>query len=210
MIFLCSRLIRVSIHRLGLGGFFLKIWDALFRFGFKMRKPFICFSLLSSWLFILGVISISTVRAGEYDALCNDVDCQITITEKGFLGPKGFIAKETISQWDTAGDSYNLGLGAGGGVVGGIAGFVVGFTACYSGVYCPMALAGGTFGGVKIGSNLGNGRNFLFTVVGQNKDGAEVVESFRFINKKSAKKLKKELRELTGLEMGELRKEMPL
>ncbi len=175
-----------------------------------MRKSFISFSLCSSWLFVFSFSLISPVNAGNYDALCNEVDCQITITEKGFLGPKGFIEKEKISQWDIERTSYNLALGAGGGVVGGIVGFVVGFSACYSGISCPVAITGGVFGGSKIGSNLGNGRNLLFTVVGENSDGVDVVQSFRFINKKPAKKMKKDLRELTELEMGKFRKSMPL
>ncbi len=179
-------------------------------FDFNVRKSFLCFSFLSSWLFVLGVTLISAANAGEYDALCDDVDCQITITNKGFSGPKGFISKEKISQWDLGRDSYNLGLGAGGGALGGIVGFVVGFTACYSGVSCPLAMSGGILGGAKIGSNLGNGRSSLFTVVGQNNDGVNVVQSFRFINKKPAKRLKKELRELTGLEMGTLKNSSPL
>ena len=60
-------------------------------------------------------------------------------------------------------------------------------------------------GGKKVGSILGKGNNYFFTVMGEKDDGSNVAESFRFINKKTAKKLQKELVKLTGLQMGQIK-----
>ncbi len=49
------------------------------------------------------------------------------------------------------------------------------------------------------------GKNFFFTVMEQNYDGSNYVQSFRFLNKKRAKKLQKELIKLSSLQMGEVK-----
>ena len=152
-----------------------------------------------------GLLSPTAAIADKYDALCNNNDCQITINETGFAGPQGFIAKEKITQWYTGGDEYNLALGATGGAVGGTAGLAVATAACMTGVFCPVALAVGVFGGGKTGARLGNGKNVFFTVMGQQDDGSNYVQSFKFLNKRTAKKLQKELIKLTGLQMGQVK-----
>ena len=152
-----------------------------------------------------GLLSPTAAIADTYDALCNDNNCQITINESGLTGPQGFIAKDKITQWHTGGDEYNLALGAAGGAAGGTAGLAVATAACFTGVFCPIALAAGVFGGGKVGSKLGKGKNFFFTVMGQKDDGSIIVQSFRFLNKKTAKKLQKELIKITGLQMGQVK-----
>ena len=72
-------------------------------------------------------------------------------------------------------------------------------------MFCPDPLAAGVYGGGKVGSKLGKGKNFFFTVMGQNDDGSNYVQSFRFLNKKRAKKLQKELIKLSSLKMGEVK-----
>ena len=163
-----------------------------------MRKIFF-FVLTASLLSPISVI------ADSYDALCSENDCEITINEFGLSAPNGFIAKDKISQWYTGGDEYNLALGAVGGAAGGTAGLAVATAACMTGVFCPVALAVGVFGGGKTGAKVGKGKNVFFTVMGQTDDGSNYVQSFRFINKKTTKKLKKELIQLTNLQMGQLR-----
>ena len=54
-------------------------------------------------------------------------------------------------------------------------------------------------------ARLGNGKNVFFTVMGQQDDGLNYVQSFRFLNKRTAKKLQKELIKLTGLQMGQVK-----
>jgi hypothetical protein len=152
-----------------------------------------------------GLLSPIAVKADTYDALCNNNDCQIIINEAGLPGPQGFIAKEKITQWYTSGDEYNLALDAAGGAAGGTAGLAVATAACFTGVFCPVALAAGVFGGGRVGSKLGKRKNFFFTVLGQKNDGSNVAQSFRFLNKKPAKKLQKELIKFTGLQMGEIK-----
>ena len=49
------------------------------------------------------------------------------------------------------------------------------------------------------------GKNFFFTVMEQNYDGSNYVQSFRFLNKKRAKKLQKELINLSTHKMGEVK-----
>ncbi len=48
-------------------------------------------------------------------------------------------------------------------------------------------------------------KNFLFTVIGQNSKGSTVAQSFRLINRKTSKKLKKELAQISGLKMGQVK-----
>ena len=170
-----------------------------------MRSKILCFPLFSSWFVSFVLTCVPTVNAGEYKALCNDVDCKISITEKGFSGPNGFVDADKIYQWYIGSDSYNVPLGATGGVVGGSVGFAAGTVACFSGVFCPAALAIGILGGGKLGSNIGNSNNFSFTIAAKDIDEKDVVQNFRFINRKPARKVKKELTETTGLEMGQLR-----
>ena len=152
-----------------------------------------------------GLLSPIAAVADTYDALCNENDCKITINESGFSGPKGFIATDKINQWYTGGDEYNLALGAAGGAAGGTAGLAIATAACMSGVFCPVALAVGVFGGGKTGSRLGKGKNFFFTVMGQKDDGSNFAQSFRFLNKKIAKKLQKKLVKVFGLQMGQVK-----
>tara|TARA_B100001250_G_scaffold138961_1_gene118991 strand:- start:1708 stop:2214 length:507 start_codon:yes stop_codon:yes gene_type:complete len=160
---------------------------------------FLFFVLIASFLSPIAAI------ADNYDALCSENDCEITIDEFGLSGPNGFIAKDKINQWYTGGDEYNLALGTAGGAAGGTAGLAVATAACMTGVFCPVALAVGVFGGGKTGSKLGKGKNVFFTVIGKQEDGSNYVQSFRFINKRTAKKLKKQLIQLTNLQMGQFR-----
>ena len=163
-----------------------------------MRKLFFC-------VLTIGLLSPIASIAETYDALCSKNDCKIIINESGLSGPKGFIPKDKITQWYTGGDEYNLAVGTAGGAAGGTAGLALATAACMSGVFCPIALAAGVFGGGKTGAKLGKGKNVFFTVMGQKDDGSNFVQSFSFINKKTAKKLKKELIELTNLQMGQFR-----
>ena len=152
-----------------------------------------------------GLLSPTAAVTDTYDALCNENDCRITIDKSGLSGPQGFIAKEKITQWYTGGDEYNLALGAAGGAAGGTAGLVGATVVCFTGVLCPVALAAGVFGGSKLGTRLGKGKNVFFTVMGQKDDGTNYAQSFRFLNKRTAKKLQKELIKLTSLQMGQVK-----
>ena len=168
------------------------------RLSYLMRR--LLFVALSA-----GLLSPTAAIADKYDALCNNNDCQITINESGLAGPQDLIAKEKITQWYTGGDEYNLTLGAAGWAEGGTAGLAVATVACFTGVFCPVALAARVFGGAKVGSKLGKGKNFFFTVMGEKDDRSNFLQSFRFINKKAAKKLNKELIKMTDLQMGQIR-----
>ena len=152
-----------------------------------------------------GLLSPIAAIADTYEALCNNKDCQITINESGFEGPQGFIDKDNIIQWYKGGDEYNLASGATGGAAGGTVGLAVGTAACMTGVFCPVALAIGVFGGGKTGAKLGKGKNFFFTVMGQQDDGSNYVQSFTFPNKKITKKFQKEIIKITGLKMGQVK-----
>tara|TARA_B100000700_G_scaffold312334_1_gene395768 strand:- start:525 stop:731 length:207 start_codon:yes stop_codon:yes gene_type:complete len=66
------------------------------------------------------------------------------------------------------------------------------------------------FGVGKTGAKLGQGKNFFFTMMGHKDKGSNFVQSFRFIIKKTAKKLQKELRQLTNLQMGQFREKNSL
>ena len=152
-----------------------------------------------------GLCSPTAAIADTYDALCNEDNCQITIDESGLSGPLGFISKEKITQWYSGGDEYNLALGSAGSAAGGTVGLAAATAACFTGVLCPVALAAGVFGGGKVGAKLGKGKNYFFTVMGQKDDGSNIIQSFRFLNKKTAKTLQKELIKLTSLQMGQVK-----
>ena len=72
-------------------------------------------------------------------------------------------------------------------------------------MFSPVALAAGVFGGGKVGAKLGKGKNYFFTVMGQKDDVSNVAQIFRFLNKKTTKKLQKELIKLTSLQMGQVK-----
>ena len=69
---------------------------------------------------------------------------------------------------------------------------------------CIPALLGGIYSGGRLESQAGKGKIF-FTVIGENTEGNTVAQSFRFINRKTLKKFKKELSEITGLRMGQVK-----
>ena len=74
-----------------------------------------------------------------------------------------------------------------------------------AGVLCIPALLGGIYGGGRLGSQAGKGKNFLFSVIGKNSDGRTVAQSFRFVNRNTSNNFKKELFTITGLKMGQLK-----
>ncbi len=150
--------------------------------------------LLISPLLIVGLLSSVATKAEVYNALC-DIDqstssnddssievsnCQITLSEEGFLGPTDFIPKDNISQW------YSV-------------------RGASAGILCIPALLGGVYGGGRLGSQVGKGKNFLFSVIGQNSGGSTVAQNFRILKRKTFKKLKKDLSLITGLKMGQVK-----
>ena len=115
------------------------------------------------------------------------------------------LSQKKFSQWYTGGDQYNLALGARGGAAGVTVGLGAVSVLCFTVVFCPVALAAGVYGGRKLLSKLGKVRISFFTLMEQNYDGSNYVQSFRFLNKKRAKKLQKELIKLSSLQMGEVK-----
>ena len=61
------------------------------------------------------------------------------------------------------------------------------------------------YGRGRLGSQVGQGKNFLFSIIGQNSEGSTVAQSFRLVKRKTSKKLKKELAESTGLKTGQVK-----
>ena len=177
--------------------------------------------LVISPLLILGLLSPVATKAEVYNALCdvsqstlsNDdssievSSCQITLSEEGFSGPTDFIPKENISQWYSVRQEDNLLLGVAGAAGGTYTGAVMGIAVCgaSAGILCIPALLGGVYGGGRLGSQVGEGKNFLFSVIGQNSDGSTVVQNFRTLKRKTSKKLKMKLAEITGLKMGQVK-----
>ena len=72
-------------------------------------------------------------------------------------------------------------------------------------ILCIPALLGGVYGGGLLGSQAGKGKNFLFSIIGQNSKGSTVVQNFRIFKRKTSKQLKKELSGITGLKMGQVK-----
>ena len=46
---------------------------------------------------------------------------------------------------------------------------------------------------------------FLFSVIGQNSEVSTLTQNFRTLKRKTSKKLKKELAEISGLKMGQVK-----
>ena len=118
--------------------------------------------LLISPLLIVGLLSPVATKAEVYNALC-DIDqstssnddssievsnCQITLSEEGFLGPTDFIPKDNISQWYSLRQDDNLILGVAGAAGGSYLGGVTGAAVCFAsgGILCIPALLGGVYG----------------------------------------------------------------
>ena len=170
--------------------------------------------LLISPLLIVGLFSPVATKAEVYNALCDvsqstsSVDdpsievseCQITLSEEGFLGPTDFIPKDNISQWYSVRQEDNLLLGVAGAAGGTYTGAFVGLAVCgaSAGVLCIPALLGGVYGGGRLGSQVGQGKNFLFSVIGQNSEGSTVAQNFRTLKRITSKKFIKELTEISG------------
>ena len=177
--------------------------------------------LLISPLLILGLLSPAATKAEVYNALCdvnqsnsnnNDSsievsNCQITLSKEGFSGPTDFIPKENISQWYSVRQEDNLLLGVAGTAGGTYTGAFVGIAVCgaSAGVLCIPAILGGVYGGGRLGAQAGKGKNFLFSVIGQNSEGSTVAQNFSMLKRKTSKKLKKELSGITGLKMGQVK-----
>ena len=80
-------------------------------------------------------------------------------------------------------------MGVAGGAAVSTAGYMGAVVTCLAGaVLCPVVAVGGILGGGKLGSRLGNGKNVFFTVMGKKGDGSNYIQSFRFLNKRTAKK----------------------
>ena len=119
--------------------------------------------LLISPLLIVGLLSPVATKAEVYNALC-DIDqstssnddssievsnCQITLSEEGFLGPTDFIPKDSISQWYSVLQDDNLLLGVAEVAGGNNTGVVVGIAVCSAstGILYIPALLGDVYGG---------------------------------------------------------------
>ena len=131
---------------------------------------------------IIGLLVQVPAKSEVYNALCdieqftssNDdsnievSNCQITLSEEGFSGPTDFISKENISQWYSVRQEDNLLLGVAGAAGGTYTGAFVGIAVCgaSAGILCIPALLGGVYGGGRLESQVGKGKNFLFSVIG--------------------------------------------
>ena len=142
--------------------------------------------LLISPLLIVGLLSPIATKAGVYEALCdvsqstpsNDdssievSNCLITLSEEGFSGPTDFIPKDRISQWYSVRQEDNLLLGVAGAAGGTYTGAVIGIAVrgASAGIKCITALLGGMYGVGRLGRQVGERKNFLFSVSCQNSE----------------------------------------
>ena len=161
--------------------------------------------LTASSIAVAGIshlaLMTTVAQAETYDALCGDSGCSISVDGRGISGPGGFIPSELVSKWTVGTDSgYHGGKGVAGGLGGATAGAIGGGL-----LLGPIGLLGGLIGGAMAGSGAGKEFEGYFTVVGYNKEGEKISNSFRFINKKPANRLRSALPAVTGLSMGEER-----
>ena len=163
--------------------------------------------LLISPLLIVGLLSPVATKAEVYNALC-DIDqstssnddssievsnCQITLSEEGFLGPTDFIPKDNISQWYSVRQEDNLLLGVAGAAGGTYTGAFVGIAVCgaSAGILFIPALLGGVYRGGRLGSQVGKGKNFLFQSLVRILKEAPLLRTLEFLKGKLPKNLKR-------------------
>ncbi len=169
----------------------------------KVSARLIKISIAISFIFT----SMQSSVAGIYEALCDESNCKIKLSAKGFSGPEGFMPAHRIVQWYQGGgaeiNKSTAAAGAGAGAIGGAV--VGGLATCWTVVACvPGIIAGGSAGGIS-GSTLGNSADLYFTVLGYNQKGEKILQTFNFINERPASKIIQELSIVTGLKMGEQR-----
>lgn len=150
----------------------------------------------------MGLLASSSCAiAGTYDALCGDIECQITVSAKGISSPSGFTPSNLISMWSVGKASdFNAGKAVAGGLGGATAGLVGGAI-----LLGPVGALAGLLGGAVAGGKSGKEFEGFFAVVGYNKKGDKISHSFYFINEKPVKRLLMELPVITGLAQGEER-----
>lgn len=154
--------------------------------------------LAATTLLLLGS---GSALAGTYDALCGEMECQISVSGRGVSSPAGFTPTDLISQWNVGKASdYDAGKGVAGGLGGATAGAIGGAV-----LLGPIGLLGGLIGGAIAGADAGKEFEGYFTIVGYNKKGEKIAHNFFFINRKPVKRLLSELPLVTGLALGEQR-----
>ena len=166
--------------------------------------------VIASFAAAVGIVSVQgTALANTYDALCNgDINCSISVSPQGVSGPSGFIPSGGVVQWYQGGEgeTNNTGASVAGGVAGAAGGAVVGALAtCWTIILCPVGFFGGMAAGGVGGAGAGKRSDHMFTVIGYNNEGQKIAHSFRFINKKPARRMAMELPVMTGLAMGQVR-----
>ena len=163
--------------------------------------------LYASAALVAGAHNIAA-QAAEFQALCGDQECRVTIDARGVTTPKGFIPSAGVIQWYTGGEGeqYKTAEGVAGGVAGATGGAVVGAVAtCWTIILCPIGLIGGAVAGGVGGSRAGKRSDYTFTVIGYSEQGEKKSDSFRFVNNKPVRAVMSELPVMTGLAMGQVR-----
>jgi len=164
-------------------------------------------SVIISSLLIVGLTAPIASNADIYNALCDEnisysntdsstikvANCQITLSEDGFIGPIDFIPKDNISQWYSVREDDSLLLGVIGTAGDSYARAVAGVVACgaSAGILCVPALLGGVYGVGLLGSQAGKGENFFFSVIDQNSQGNTLLRVLDSSIGKLQKNLKK-------------------
>ena len=73
------------------------------------------------------------------------------------------------------------------------------------GVLCILALLGGLYGGGYLGLQVGQGKNFLFSAIGQNTEGSIVAQNLRTIKWTTSKIYNRKLADISWLKMGQVK-----
>lgn len=152
----------------------------------------------------LSLLLAMPAEAARYEAICGNKRCRIEVTEKGVKGPSGFIPADRIAQWNAVGwDNHNALVASLGATGGAVTGTVVGALAtCWTLIACPIGILGGAVVGGVAGSRAGRSADYQFSVVGYDRSGSALTETFRFINASPVRGLVENLTRVSGLEMG--------
>ncbi|WP_143593679.1 hypothetical protein [Synechococcus sp. 1G10] len=133
-------------------------------------------------LAIAGSLSLAIsplgAKAASYDALCGNVNCNVSVTADEFITPSGGISRDQITSWNQGGQGATTSIGTG------IATTII-------------------FGVPGLIGFLAKNYDYRFTISYADGAGNPAIQEIRFVNNKPAVNFAYDMSRLTGLASGQ-------
>ena len=142
----------------------------------KLINKYLCLSLCSSFLYCL---SESSVKADNYDAICNARECIVKINEDLISTPFGSIKPSRMTSWNMVGETKSD---------------------VSTGLITTVAL-----GPLGMLGFLNDKHSYTFNLNGYDQYGNKNSLNIHFLNDKPAKKFIREIELVSGLALGQRR-----